>query len=63
MRRRLVSSLPGARNRLSLSDAALALGITRRMVSYYEAGRYLIPRMVGLAIKGWETEHRHLSRL
>lgn len=50
-----------ARNRLSLSDAALALGITRRMVSYYEAGRYLIPRMVGLAIKGWETEHRHLS--
>ena len=49
------------RNRLSLSDAAVALGITRRMVSYYEAGRYLIPRMVGLAIKGWETEHNHLS--
>lgn len=46
-----------ARNRLSLSDAALALGITRRMVAYYEAGRYLIPRMVGLACKGWETEH------
>jgi len=45
------------RNRLSLSDAALALGITRRMVSYYEAGRYLIPRMVGLACKGWEAEH------
>lgn len=50
------------RNRLSLSDAALALGITRRMVSYYEAGRYLIPRMVGLAIKGWEIEHRHMIR-
>jgi hypothetical protein len=48
-----------ARNRLSLSDAALALGITRRMVCYYEAGRYLIPRMVGLACKGWEAEHRH----
>ncbi len=47
-----------ARNRLSLSDAALALGVTRRMVSYYEAGRYLIPRIVGLAIKGWEAEHR-----
>jgi hypothetical protein len=47
-----------ARNRLSLSDAAQALGITRRMVAYYEAGRYLIPRMVGLAIKGWEMEHR-----
>ena len=27
------------------------------MVAYYEAGRYLIPRMVGLACKGWETEH------
>lgn len=50
-----------ARNRLSLSDAAIALGITRRMVSYYEAGRYLIPRMVGLAIKGWEIEHNNLS--
>lgn len=49
------------RNRLSLSDAALALGITRRMVSYYEAGRYLIPRIVGLAIKGWETEQKHLE--
>jgi len=48
------------RNRLSLSDAALALGITRRMVAYYEAGRYLIPRMVGLACKGWEAEHMDL---
>ena len=46
------------RNRLSLSDAARALGITRRMVAYYEAGRYLIPRMVGLACKGWETDGR-----
>jgi hypothetical protein len=45
------------RNQLSLTDAAMALGITRRMVSYYEAGRYLIPRMVGLACKGWEVEH------
>jgi len=47
-----------ARNALSLADAAAALGITRRMVSYYEAGRYLIPRMVGLACKGWEAERR-----
>ncbi len=46
------------RNQLSLTDAAMALGITRRMVSYYEAGRYLMPRMVGLACKGWEAEHR-----
>lgn len=46
------------RNGLSLTDAAAALGVTRRMVSYYEAGRYLIPRMVGLACKGWEADHR-----
>ena len=52
-----------ARNQLSLTDAAHALGITRRMVSYYEAGRYLIPRMVGLACKGWEAENHHSSRL
>ncbi|MDP2831902.1 MAG: helix-turn-helix transcriptional regulator [Pseudomonadota bacterium] len=50
------------RNRLSQADAALALGITRRMVAYYEAGRYLIPRMVGLACRGWETEHREYRR-
>ena len=50
-----------ARNALSLTDAAAALGITRRMVSYYEAGRYLIPRMVGLACKGWEVDHRRAS--
>ena len=52
-----------ARNQLSLTDAAHALGITRRMVSYYEAGRYLIPRMVGLACKGWEAEKHHSGRL
>lgn len=49
------------RNGLSLADAAVALGITRRMVSYYEAGRYLIPRMVGLACKGWEAEHQRAA--
>ena len=46
------------RNHLSLTDAAMALGITRRMVAYYEAGRYLIPRMVGLACRGWEVDRR-----
>lgn len=49
------------RNQLSLADAAVALGITRRMVAYYEAGRYLIPRMVGLACKGWEAEREGRS--
>jgi hypothetical protein len=44
------------RNRLSLTDAAKALGITRRMVSYYAAGHSLIPRLVSLACKGREAE-------
>ncbi|CAK0766426.1 DUF2442 domain-containing protein [Gammaproteobacteria bacterium] len=50
------------RNRLSLSEAAKVLGITRRMISYYESGRYLIPKLVGLACKGWEAEQSHLGR-
>ncbi len=46
------------RNRLSLSDAAEALGVSRRMVAYYTSGECEVPRTVLLACKGWETE-RH----
>jgi hypothetical protein len=43
------------RNRLSLSAAANALGITRRTVVYYH-GRYKsIPIYIKLACLGWET--------
>lgn len=44
------------RHGLSLSDAAAALGLSRRMVAYYSSGEREIPRTVMLACKGWETE-------
>lgn len=44
-------------NHLSLTKAAEALGISRRMVSYYESGHTPIPKVIGLALRGWECEH------
>ena len=46
-------------NNLSLTDAAKAIGLTRRTVSQYRTGARPVPRIVGLACKGWEVEHRH----
>lgn len=43
------------RNGLSLSGAAEALGISRRMVSYYRTAHKLIPRQTWLACLGWEA--------
>lgn len=47
------------RYRLSLSDAAEALGLSRRQVAYYASGERPVPRTVLLACKGWEAERRH----
>lgn len=44
---------------LSLTDAAQAIGLTRRTVSQYRTGARPVPRIVGLACKGWEVEHSH----
>lgn len=44
-----------ARNQLSLSTAAEALGISRRMVSYYRTAHKVIPRSIWLACLGWEA--------
>ncbi len=44
------------RNKLSLSEAANTLGLSRRMVAYYESGEREVPRTVLLALKGWEAE-------
>jgi hypothetical protein len=44
-----------ARNDLSLSTAAEALGISRRMVSYYRTAHKAIPRSIWLACLGWEV--------
>jgi hypothetical protein len=43
------------RNKLSLSTAADALGISRRMVSYYRTAQKTIPRSIWLACLGWEV--------
>jgi Protein of unknown function (DUF2442) len=42
------------RNQLSLTGAAEALGISRRMVSYYKTAAKAIPRSIWLACLGWE---------
>lgn len=42
------------RNELSLTTAADALGLSRRMVSYYRTAQKAIPKTVWLACLGWE---------
>lgn len=46
------------RNHLSLTTAADALSLSRRVVSQYSSGSRPIPKIVGLAIKGFEAERR-----
>lgn len=46
------------RNQLSLTTAAQALALSRRVVSQYSAGSRPIPKIVGLALKGFEVERR-----
>jgi hypothetical protein len=43
------------RHGLSLTDAANALGVSRRMVAYYASGEREVPKTVLLACKGWEV--------
>ena len=43
------------RNGLSLTTAAQALGMSRRMISYYRTAEKPIPRAVWLACLGWEA--------
>jgi hypothetical protein len=43
---------------LSLTDAAEALGLSRRQVAYYVSGEHVVPRTVLLACKGWEAERQ-----
>lgn len=49
------------RNRLSLTAAAEALGLSRRQVAYYASGQHEVPRTVLLACKGWESEQHHAA--
>lgn len=43
------------RHALSLSKAADALGISRRMVAYYSNGEKRVPKPILLACRGWEV--------
>lgn len=43
------------RHALSLSKAADALGVSRRMVAYYSNGEKRVPKPILLACRGWET--------
>ncbi len=45
------------RHGLSLSKAADALGLSRRMVAYYSNGEKPVPRAILPACKGWEVGH------
>jgi hypothetical protein len=46
------------RHGLSLSAAAKALGLSRRMVAYYSNGEKRVPLTVLLACRGWEVSPR-----
>ena len=49
------------RNELSLTTAAEALGVSRRMVSYYRTAHKPIPKTIWLACLGWESLSRRLQ--
>ena len=49
------------RHQMSLDDAAEALGISRRMLAYYRSGEKPIPKTVGLAMLGWESQQSGLD--
>ncbi|HRJ41204.1 MAG: DUF2442 domain-containing protein [Caldilineaceae bacterium] len=44
-------------HQLSLTTAAEALGLSRRMIAHYRTGSRPIPRIVHLACKGWEVQN------
>ena len=45
-------------HQLSLTTAADALGLSRRMIAHYRTGSRPIPKVVGLACKGWEVQQQ-----
>jgi hypothetical protein len=45
------------RHGLSLTKAADALGVSRRMAAYYSNGEKPVPKPILLACKGWEVSH------
>ena len=47
-----------ARNVLTLEGAAEALGLSRRMIAYYDSGARMIPKTVMLATQGYNPSRR-----
>lgn len=43
------------RHGLSLTTAAELLGLSRRLVAYYDSGERAVPKTVQLACEGWEA--------
>jgi len=41
----------------TLETAARALGVSRRMLSYYEQGQKPVPRTIALATRGLDAEN------
>ena len=50
------------RNGLSLSKAAEALHLSRRMVAYYSSGDRDVPAYILLACHGWEELHKKTQK-
>lgn len=46
-------------NGYTLDEAAIALGLSRRMVTYYDHGDKPIPRVVALATRGLDQQSLH----
>lgn len=47
-----------AKHSLTLDQAAIELGLSRRMLAYYRSGEKVVPKTVGLACIGWEQQHK-----
>lgn len=45
----------------SLDTAADEIGVSRRMLSYYEARKWPVPKTVSLALAGWEVQRTRLA--
>jgi hypothetical protein len=50
-----------ARHGLTVTAAAEALGLSRRMVTYYDSGAWPVPKPVMLACEGWEARQRRAA--
>lgn len=50
------------RHRMTLDQAAQALGVSARSISRYSSGREVVPRTLALACLGWEAlERQHAA--